>query len=396
MLSLSLRRFAKDSSYSAWLSGFIATVISCTGPLILLVQAAQAGQLTDNQLSSWIGAVAIGGGTLSVLLSLKFREPLFVAWSIPGAALLITALPEIGFSQAIGAYILAGLLVTLVGAVGLFDRLLTYLPGSIGAGLQAGVLFTFSVAIFRTLPGSPLIVIAMLVGYLSARRIWPRYAIAVVLMVGLTVVALDNQADFSSFQFQITTPAWTTPHFSLVNALNLAIPLALVSLTGQFMPGMSILRLNNYKVLARPLLISCGVMGAILAPFGAHGFNLASVTLAICASEESHANPERRYVAAIAGGLLFALFGVAGATFVVLFTTLPEALIITLAGLALIPPLSAGLLRTVSDPSDREAGIFCFLVTVSGVEYLGLTSPFWGVIIGLIVYRVQHVKSKTK
>lgn len=388
MILSSIRDFFKDSSLSAWVAGSIATLISCTGPIVILVQAAQAGGLSEAELSSWIWAVCVGGGVLSVWLSLYFKAPFFVAWSIPGAALLVSVLPGTPFPEAIGAYIAASIIVFLFGVTGIFDKFLSILPGSIGASLQAGILLNFSIDTFQVLPDAPLIVLSMIVAYIVMRRLSPRYAVAMVLFVGLAAVIYARQLDYGALRFALSVPVWTWPEFDLIGTLSLAVPLALVSLSGQFMPGMSIMRMNDYLIPARSSLIGCGFLGVLLAPFGAHGFNLASVTLALCASPEAHPDKSKRYVAAVVGGVLFALFGIASTTFVVLFTALPPQLIAALAGLALMGPLLAGLMRTVSDSRDREAGLFCFLITASGVNLYGLSAPFWGVVVGLGVYLI--------
>jgi len=337
-------------------------------------------------LASWIWAVCVGGGVLSVWLSLYFKAPFFIAWSIPGAALLVSVLATTSFTVAIGAFIGASVIVFLFGVTGAFDKFLSILPGSIGASLQAGILLNFSINTFEVMPETPLIVLPMILAYIVMRRFSPRYAVAVVLFVGLATVIYSRQLDYETLRFALSVPVWTWPEFSFIETFSLAVPLALVSLSGQFMPGMSILRLNGYLIPARSSLIGCGFLGVLLAPFGAHGFNLASVTLALCASPEAHPEKNKRYVAAVVGGVLFALFGVASTSFVVLLTALPSQLIAALAGLALMGPLLAGLLRTVSDSRDREAGLFCFLITASGVNLYGLSAPFWGVVVGLGVY----------
>lgn len=383
-----LRSFIKDSSISAWIAGIIATVISFSGPLVIIVQAAAAGHLEPAEVSSWVGFIAIGSGLLGLLLSLMFKAPIVIAWSIPGSALLVTALPQVGLSHAIGAYIIAGIIVIIIGATGLFDRLLSSLPGSIAAGLQAGILFSFGIAIFTQMADVPFLVLPMLISYVLLRRYWPRYAIAGVLIVGVSVALFQGQIDTQLIHFDFITPRWTTPEFSLVGTLSLAIPLALVALTGQFMPGMSILRNSGFNIAARPILVACGITSVVTAPLGAHGFNMAAVTLALCASSESHEDPDRRYVAAVAGSILYLLLGIAGTTLVILFSVLPNYLIAALAGLALCGALIEGLRRTVSESQDREAGFFCFLITASGIELGGLSAPFWGVVIGLLIHFV--------
>lgn len=381
-----LKGFIKDSSISAWIAGLIATVISFAGPLVIIIQAATAGGLSPAEISSWVGFTAIGSGVLGIVLSLMFKAPIVIAWSIPGSALLVTALPQVGLSHAIGAYIVSGVLVFLIGVTGLFDRLLAAIPGSIAAGLQAGILFSFGIAIFTQMADVPLLVLPMLFSYVLLRRYWPRYAIAGVLLVGVAVALSQGQIDTQMIHFEFMMPQWTTPTFSLIGTLSLAIPLALVSLTGQFMPGMSILRNSGFNIAARPILVACGAVSVVAAPLGVHGFNMAAVTLALCASSEAHEDPDRRYVAAVAGSILYLLLGIAGTTLVILFSVLPAYLIAALAGLALCGALIEGLRRTMSESKDREAGFFCFLITASGIELGGLSAPFWGVIIGLLIH----------
>lgn len=381
-----LKGFIKDSSISAWIAGLIATVISFAGPLVIIIQAATAGGLSPAEISSWVGFTAIGSGVLGIVLSLMFKAPIVIAWSIPGSALLVTALPQVGLSHAIGAYIVSGVLVFLIGVTGLFDRLLAAIPGSIAAGLQAGILFSFGIAIFTQMADVPLLVLPMLFSYVLLRRYWPRYAIAGVLLVGVAVALSQGQIDTQMIHFEFIMPQWTAPTFSLIGTLSLAIPLALVSLTGQFMPGMSILRNSGFNIAARPILVACGAVSVVAAPLGVHGFNMAAVTLALCASSEAHEDPDRRYVAAVAGSILYLLLGIAGTTLVILFSVLPAYLIAALAGLALCGALIEGLRRTMSESKDREAGFFCFLITASGIELGGLSAPFWGVIIGLLIH----------
>lgn len=381
-----LKGFIKDSSISAWIAGLIATVISFAGPLVIIIQAATAGGLSPAEISSWVGFTAIGSGVLGIVLSLMFKAPIVIAWSIPGSALLVTALPQVGLSHAIGAYIVSGVLVFLIGVTGLFDRLLAAIPGSIAAGLQAGILFSFGIAIFTQMADVPLLVLPMLFSYVLLRRYWPRYAIAGVLLVGVAIALSQGQIDTQMIHFEFMMPQWTTPTFSLIGTLSLAIPLALVSLTGQFMPGMSILRNSGFNIAARPILVACGAVSVVAAPLGVHGFNMAAVTLALCASSEAHEDPDRRYVAAVAGSILYLLLGIAGTTLVILFSVLPAYLIAALAGLALCGALIEGLRRTMSENKDREAGFFCFLITASGIELGGLSAPFWGVIIGLLIH----------
>lgn len=373
----------KDCSLSAIVAGLIATMISYAGPLVIIFHAAEAADLTHAQLSSWVWAVSMGSAVLGALLSLRYRVPVVIAWSIPGSALLVTALPQLGLEQAIGAYLLANLILLLIGVSGAFDRLIARLPDSIAAGMQAGILFSFGIEVFRALPVQPALVLAMFVTYLLMRRLQPRYAVAAVLCVGAAVTLLSGQLRSEALVLELASPQFITPHFSLAALFSLAVPMVLVALTGQFMPGMAVLHNAGYPTPASPLITASAVGGLVLAPFACHGLNLAAVTASLCTGREAHENPRRRYIAALSGSALYLLLGIAGATLMSLFAAFPAALIAALAGLALYGAISEALARSLAEPQERDAGLFTFLVTASGVSFLGLSAAFWGLLFGL-------------
>ncbi len=382
----------KDVSLSAVVAGCIATVISYAGPLVIIFQAADAAQLSHAQLSSWIWAISIGSALLGVLLSLRYKVPVVIAWSIPGSALLVSQLPQIGLNQAVGAYLVASLVLLLIGLSGAFDRIIARLPGSIAAGMQAGILFSFGVALFESLPARPVLVLAMFASYVLMRRLVPRYAVMAVLIVGTGITVLGGDFKADALVFGLATPTLIVPQFSLEATLNLALPLVLVALTGQFMPGMAVLRGAGYATPASPLISASALMGAVLAPFGCHGLNLAAVTASLCTGREAHENPRRRYIAALSGSLLYLIFGIAGATLVSLFAAFPRELIAALAGLALFGAISEALSRSTLHIEERDAGLFTFLVTASGVSFLGLSAAFWGLLSGLIVHAAMKAR----
>ncbi|MGX5219639.1 benzoate/H(+) symporter BenE family transporter [Pseudomonas sp. S9] len=381
-----MKDLLKDCSLSALIAGLIATVISFAGPLVIIFHAAEKAQLSQQMLSSWVWAVAIGSGLLGLLLSLRFKVPVVIAWSIPGSALLVNALPELGLQQAIGAYLVANLLLLVIGLSGAFDRIIARLPGSIAAGMQAGILFSFAAEAFRALPVQPLLVLAMFSTYILMRRHQPRYAVAAVLLVGATITVLSGQFRSAALVFELATPQWVMPEFSLAASLSLALPLVLVALTGQFMPGMAVLRSAGYSTPASPIISASALGGMLLAPFACHGLNLAAVTASLCTGKEAHEDANKRYVAAVSGSVVYLLCGVAGATLVSLFAAFPQALIAALAGLALYGAISEALTRSISDPKERDSGLITFMVTASGVTFIGLSAAFWGLLFGLLTH----------
>lgn len=387
-----MKTLMKDCSLSAVVAGLIATLISYAGPLVIIFQAADSAELPHAMLSSWIWAISIGSGVLGLVLSLRFKVPVVIAWSIPGSALLVSLLPEIGLNQAIGAYLVASVILLAIGLSGAFDRIIARLPGSIAAGMQAGILFSFGASLFRALPAKPLLVLAMFVAYVGMRRFNPRYAVMAVLLVGLLVTVLGGEFRGDALVFGLATPQLVVPEFSLHATFNLALPLVLVALTGQFMPGMAVLRSANYQTPASPIVSASALGSALLAPFGCHGLNLAAVTASLCTGREAHEDPSRRYVAALSGSVLYLAFGLFGATLVSLFAAFPAELIAALAGLALFGAISEALVRSAAEPAERDAGLFTFLVTASGVSFLGLTAAFWGLVFGVLVHFLQRAR----
>lgn len=387
-----MKTLFKDCSLSAVVAGCIATLISYAGPLVIIFHAAEAAGLSHGQLSSWVWAVSMGSALLGGLLSLRYRVPVVIAWSIPGSALLVSALPQLGLEQAIGAYLVANTVLLLIGISGAFDRLIARLPGSIAAGMQAGILFSFGIEVFRALPVQPVLVLAMFVTYVLMRRVQPRYAVAAVLAVGALVTVASDEFRGSELVLALATPHWTTPQFSLAATFSLALPLVLVALTGQFMPGMAVLRNAGYRTEASPLISASALGGLLLAPFGCHGLNLAAVTASLCTGREAHEDPRKRYVAAVAGSALYLLLGIAGATLMSLFAAFPAALIAALAGLALYGAISEALARSLAEPGERDAGLFTFLVTASGVTFLGLSAAFWGLLFGLLAHALVSLR----
>jgi benzoate membrane transport protein len=381
-----MKTLLSDISLSAAVAGFIATVISYAGPLVIIFQAAKAGGLPHDLVSSWVWTVSIGSGVLGIVLSLRYKVPIVIAWSAPGSALLVTMLPEISMNQAVGAYLVSSLVILLVGLSGAFDRIISKLPAAISAAMLAGILFRFGTELFVSVNEQPWLVLAMFVTYLSFKRLLPRYAVMAVLVVGVAIAVASGELRSEALVLGLATPVWITPEFSWQVILGVAFPLVMVALTGQFVPGMAVLRNDGYQTPASPLISSSALGTLLLAPFGCHGLNLAAITAAICTGRESHEDPAKRYIAGVSGGVFYLLLGIFGATLVSVFTAFPAALIAALAGLALLGAIGGALSTAMSVPADREAALITFLVTASGMSLLGLSAAFWGLIFGIAAH----------
>jgi benzoate membrane transport protein len=308
------------------------------------------------------------------------------AWSTPGAALLVGLLPGVTINEAVGAYIVSSLIIAVIGLSGAFDKLIGKLPRSIAAAMLAGILFHFGAEMFVSIQLQPTLVMAMFVTYLLFKRLLPRYAIVAVLVAGGAVAGMSGMLNGGDIVVSVAHPVLITPAWSWHAIINIALPLTLVTLTGQYVPGMAVLRSSGYATPARPIVSMTAIASVLLAPFGSHGVNLAAITAAICTSEEAHREKSKRYIAGVACGIFYIVMGIFGATLASVFTALPKELIISLAGLALFGAISTGLTGAMADEKQREAALITFLVTASGMNFLGMASVFWGLIFGLAAH----------
>jgi benzoate membrane transport protein len=390
MLKARLPRFITDSSTSALVAGFIAMLTGHTSGLVLIFQAGQAAGLDAGLIASWIWALSLGMALCTIGLSLHYRAPIVVAWSTPGAALLISSLPGVSFSEAIGAYLVCALLLTLVGLTGSFERLMRHLPASLASALLAGILFRIASAIFPAAEQQAALVLAMLFSYLLLKRLQPRYAVLAALVVGSLLAYQLGLLDLSSVPLTLAQPQWTTPSFSLNAIISIGLPLFVVAMASQNIPGLAVLRADGYDVPASPLLSVTGIASLLLAPFGAHGVNLAAITAAICTGPHAHEDPQKRYTAALYCGLFYALAGLFGASLVALFAALPSALLLSVAAIALLGSIGNGLSAALHNPNEREAALLTFMVCASGISFYGIGSAFWGLLAGLLTLLIVN------
>ncbi|KQR90053.1 hypothetical protein ASG35_02200 [Burkholderia sp. Leaf177] len=385
------RPFA-DSSISAMVAGFVAMMTGYTSSLVLMFQAGRAAHLSDAQISSWIWALSIGMALCTIGLSLRFRAPVVIAWSTPGAALLVTSLPNVPYADAIGAFVVCAVLLTVVGLTGWFDTLMRRIPAGIAAALLAGILFEIGIEIFRAAQFQTALVLAMFFTYLIVKRLAPRYAILTTLLVGIVAAGMLGLLDFSQFHVALAHPVFTLPHFSLAAAVSIGIPLFVVAMASQNVPGIAVLRADGYDTPSAPLIATTGIASLVLAPFGSHGVNLAAITAAICTGPEAHEDRSRRYMAAVWCGIFYLVAGIFGATIAALFGSLPKALVVSVAALALFGSIMSGLTNAMQDVRQREAALVTFMVTASGLTLLSIGSAFWGLVAGVITQIVLNAR----
>ncbi len=383
----------QDWSLSASVAGFLAVLIAYAGPLVIFFQAAQAAQVAEAMMASWIWGISIGTAIPGIYLSIKYKAPIVTAWSAPGTVLLVTLFPQMSINEAVAAYIISAIVIFMVGATGYFDKVLQWIPNSIAAGMMAGILFQFGLALFVATDTMPFIIFSMLGCYLLAKRLSPRYTMIWVLLCGVILSLLLGKMNPVDINFTMTMPVLIWPEWSWHSTFNLAIPLILVSLSGQFLPGMAILNLSGYDTPAKPIVMATSIASLMVACVGGITITLAAITAALCTGKDAHELKEKRYVAGVANGIFYLLGGLFASSIVLVFSLLPKELIAALAGLALIGAISANITVAMKDDSQRESALITFLATASGMQFLGLSSVFWGICIGMIAHYILTKKS---
>lgn len=378
-----------DFSLSAVIAGFVTVLVGFTSSAAIVFQAARAAGANQAEISSWMWALGIGMGVTCICLSLYYRKPVVTAWSTPGAAMLITSATGVSLPESIGAFVISGVLIALAGFSGWFERSLQRIPISIASAMLAGVLFRFGLDVFVSMQTQFAMVFAMFMVYLVCRRAWPRYAIVATLAVGIFIAALRGLLQVEGLVWELAQPIFVTPEFSLSALVGVALPLFIVTMASQNVPGVAALRASGYTdVPISPVIGWIGTTTVLLAPFGAFALNLAAITAAICTGREAHEDPDKRYVAAIAAGVFYILIGLFGATVAALFAAFPKELVFAIAGLALFGTIGNGLAVALSSEQEREPAFVTFLVTVSGVTLLSIGSAFWGLLAGVLAWLI--------
>ncbi len=379
----------KDVSVSAIIAGFVTVLVGFTSSAVIVFQAAQALNASPAEITSWMWALGLGMGLTCIVLSLRYRMPVVTAWSTPGAAMLITAAAGVSMSEAVGAFLLSGALITLCGFTGWFERAMNRIPIGIASGMLVGVLLRFGLDLFIAMKTQFTMVFAMFVVYLLARRLNPRYAVILALGVGLLIAGLQGLLHFETVTWQLAQPIWIMPRFSLAALIGVALPLFVVTMASQNVPGVAVQRASGYDIPISPVIGWTGATTMILAPFGGFALNLAAITAAICMGREAHEDPDKRYIAAVAAGVFYLIIGLLGGTVTALFTALPKELVLAIAGLALLGTIGNGLAAALGQERDREPALITFLVTASGVSLLGIGSAFWGLVAGGLVLALR-------
>lgn len=375
-------------------AGFVTVLVGYTSSAAIIFEAARSAGASQAMIASWLMALGIAMGITCIGLSLRYKVPVVTAWSTPGAALLITSLSGVSMAEAIGAFVFSAALIVLAGVTGWFEKALNRIPLPMAAAMLAGILVKFGINVFTAMQTELTLVLAMFVAYLLAKRLLPRYAIVLVLLLGCAIAAAQGLLQLGEVTLTLATPLWTTPQFNPGVLLGVGLPLFMVTMASQNIPGVATLHANGYRPPISALMTGTGVVNLLLAPFGCFAVNLAAITAALCMGRDAHEDPARRYLASVAAGAFYLLLGIFGATVGALFAAFPKALVLAIAGLALFGTIAGGLATAMKDDAMREPALITFLITASGVSLAGIGSAFWGLVGGVLALLILNARRK--
>lgn len=388
MTDSSARSFFKDLSLPAVVAGFITVLVGFASSAVIVFQAAQTMGAGQAEIASWMWALGLGMGVTCIGLSLRYRMPVVTAWSTPGAAMLVVSAAALPLSDAIGAFVMAALLAAVAGFSGVFERAMRRIPVSLASGMLAGVLLRFGLDVFVSAQTQLLLVLAMFATYLLGRRLLPRYAVIATLLVGIAMAAGQGLMRLEQVQLQLARPVFTMPTLSWAAMFGIALPLFIVTMASQNVPGVAVLKASGYAARVSPVVGWIGTVNVLLAPFGAYALNLAAITAAICMGRDVDADPARRYTAAVSAGVFYIVIGLFGATVAAVFAAFPKELVAALAGIALLGTIGNSLAVALKAEAEREPALVTFLVTASGLSLAGIGSAFWGLVAGVLTLLV--------
>lgn len=400
-----LQRLAlRDSSFSAWNAGLIAVFISYAGPMALILQAAQEGDLDPAKTVSWVWAASVCTGIVTLVMSLTMRLPMIAAWSIPGSVLLISGLQRYDIHELVGVYIAVGVVSALLSITGVFTALVNLIPSGVINGVLAGILLPICFQAVTASQDMALMAVGMLVAFFLARRLAPLFAIPAAMGAGVFLLLVSGGLSTPPAPVggsMVAQPVWITPSSDITAMLSIGVPLLLVTMAGQNLPGIEMMRGFGYRFNARTALTVTNIGGIVFAPFGLHSANLATVTGMVCAGPEAHPVRRKRYVAGVAAGIFYLVAGLFAPAIVVAMSMISGPALALVSGLVLLPALSTALTTLLRRPEQRsaarhgpelEAGIVALVVTASDLTVAGVTAPSWGIAAGFLVYLIMTAR----
>lgn len=381
-------------SLSTVTAGFVTVLVGYTSSAAIIFEAARAAGGSQAQIASWLIALGLAMGMTCIGLSLRYRIPVVTAWSTPGAALLATSLSGYSMNVAVGCFIVSAALILLCGVTGWFERIMNRVPMSLCAALLAGVLVRFGMNAFVSMQTALKLVLPMFLVYLVCKRLKPRYVMLLVLLTGIGLAWQQDLLHFASSRFALSAPVWIAPEFSWQALIGVGLPLFIVTMASQNIPGVAVLRSAGYTPPVSSLIGWTGFVNLLLAPFGCFAVNLAAITAALCMGKEAHEDPAKRYQASVVAGGFYVILGICGAMVGALLNAFPRELIFAIAGFALLGTIASGLTIAMREENQREPALITFVVTASGLTLFGIGPAFWGLVAGVIALLVLAPSSR--
>ena len=371
-----MQKLLQDFSIPAVFAGFITFLIGISVSAVLVIQAAQILGAMPEQITSWFWALGLGIGLSGFILSWKFKYPVATSWSTAGLALILATGSGYSLYEAIGAFFICGLLTAILGFLGIFQKVLSYIPQSLTSAMLAGVLLKFGIALFASMQNDWGFILSLLAVYILSKRLSPRYCIVITVIAGLVLCPMFMEFHVPALQWSLAKPVWMTPDFTWSAILGLALPLFVINI--------------NH------LIGWTGVAQALLSPFGCYTVNIAAISAAVSLDDQVHPDPKKRYIAGMSCGFFYIVMGVFAATLTSLLMSFPHIFIVALAGIALFGTISHNIAIAFHDVNEREAALMTFLFCASGIQFFGIGSAFWGLLFGFAVSFIFKFKNKSK
>ena len=389
-----MQKLLQDFSGPAVFAGFITFLIGISVSAVLVIQAAQQLGANQDQITSWFWALGLGIGLSGLLLSWKFNYPVATSWSTAALALIIASASGYSLYEAIGAFLVCGLLTAILGFLGVFEKALAYIPQSLTSAMLAGVLLKFGIALFASMQNNWAFILSLLAVYIVTKRLWTRYCIVITVIAGILICPFFMEFHIPSLHWGLAQPVWMTPEFTWSAILGLALPLFVINMASQYLPGIAMIKSYGYQPHVNQLIGWTGTAQTLLAPFGCYTVNIAAISAAVSLDDQVHPDPSKRYIAGMSCGFFYILMGLFAATLTSLLMSFPSLFIVALAGIALFGTISHNLAIAFHEVKDREAALLTFLFSASGIQFFGIGSAFWGLLFGFAVSIILNFRAK--
>jgi benzoate membrane transport protein len=380
-----MQKLLQDFSVPAVFAGFITFLIGISVSAVLVIQAAQLLGANPEQITSWFWALGLGIGLSGLILSWKFKYPVATSWSTAALALIIATASGYSLYEAIGAFLVSGLLTAVLGFSGIFEKIINYIPQSLTSAMLAGVLLKFGIALFASMQNDWAFILSLLAVYVITKRLWARYCIVITVIAGIIICPFFMEFHVPTLHWGLAKPVWMMPEFTWSAILGLALPLFVINMASQYLPGIAMIKSYGYQPHVNQLIGWTGTAQTLLSPFGCYTVNIAAISAAVSLDEQVHPDPSKRYIAGMSCGFFYILMGLFAATLTSLLMSFPHLFIVALAGIALFGTISHNIAIAFHEVKDREAALLTLLFSASGIQFFGIGSAFWGLLFGFVV-----------